>query len=135
MLFKDIVGQEKLKKRLIQTVNEGRISHAQLFLGKSGFGTLPLAIAYVQFINCTDKQKEDSCGKCNSCLKLNKLSHPDVHFSFPVSTNSRVKTKPLSDDFLTSWREINLETPYFGLNDWHRKIDIEQKQSLIRFDP
>lgn len=131
MLFKEIIGQEKLKKRLIQTVKEGRISHAQLFLGKSGFGTLPLAIAYIQYINCTNKQEEDSCGICNSCLKLNKLSHPDVHFSFPVSTNSRVKTKPLSDDFIQSWREINLETPYFNLNDWHRKIDIEQKQSLI----
>lgn len=131
MLFKDIIGQEKLKKRLIQTVNEGRISHAQLFLGKSGFGTLPLAIAYIQYVNCTNKGERDSCGTCNSCLKLNKLSHPDVHFSFPVSTNSRVKTKPLSDDFLQSWREINLDSPYFDLNDWHRKIEIEQKQSLI----
>jgi len=131
MLFKEVVGQQKLKKKLIQTVKEGRVSHAQLFIGKSGFGTLPLAIAYVQYINCSNKEEFDSCGTCNSCLKINKLSHPDIHFSFPVSTNTRVKTKPISNDFLQDWRELNTEDPYFDLSDWHQKINIEQKQSLI----
>lgn len=131
MLFEEVVGQQALKKRLIQTVQEGRISHAQLFLGRSGYGSLPLAIAYAQYINCTNKQPQDSCGTCSSCIKINKLSHPDLHFSFPVSTNKSVKTKPTSDDFISSWREINKEEPYFDLTSWHRKIEIEQKQSLI----
>lgn len=131
MQFKDIIGQEKLKERLVQTVNEGRISHAQLFVGKSGFGTLPLAIAYSQYISCTNKGETDSCGTCSSCIKFNKLAHPDLHFSFPVSTNASVKTKPTSNDFLNDWRELNLEKPYFDLDGWHKKIGIEQKQSLI----
>jgi DNA polymerase-3 subunit delta' len=131
MLFKDIVGQQNLKNRLIQTVNEGRISHAQLFVGKIGFGTLPLAIAYAQYITCKNKQEGDSCGACTSCIKFNKLAHPDLHFSFPVNTNSSVKAKPVSNDFMQDWRELNLQKTYFDLDDWHEKIDIVQKQSLI----
>lgn len=132
MLFKEIIGQESLKKQLIQTVHSGRISHAQLFLGKSGYGVLPLAIAYAQYIQCSDKQADDSCGKCPSCLKLNKLIHPDIHFSFPVNTSKRVTSKPKSDDFIQNWRNINIANKgYFDLTDWHREIEIETKQSLI----
>ena len=131
MYFKDIVGQSHLKSRLIQTVSEGRISHAQLFVGKSGYGSLPLAIAYAQFIACKNKQKEDSCGTCSSCIKFNKLVHPDLHFSFPVSTTGAIKAKPVSDDFIKEWRALNLEKPYFDLEEWHKTIGIEQKQSLI----
>lgn len=131
MHFKEIVGQQHLKNRLIQTVNEGRISHAQLFVGKSGYGTLPLAIAYAQFIACKNKSENDSCGTCTSCIKFNKLVHPDLHFSFPVSTVGGVKTKPVSDNFIADWRRLVLEKPYFDLEDWHKTIGIEQKQSLI----
>ena len=131
MRFKDIVGQQNLKNRLIQTVNEGRISHAQLFVGKSGFGSLSLAIAYAQFIACENKVDNDSCGTCSSCIKFNKLAHPDFHFSFPVSTTESVKSKPVSDNFIREWRELNLEKPYFDLEEWHRAIGIGQKQSLI----
>ncbi len=131
MHFKDIVGQSHLKSRLIQTVNAGRISHAQLFVGKSGYGSLPLAIAYAQFVACKNKQKEDSCGTCSSCIKFNKLVHPDLHFSFPVSTTSSIKAKPVSDDFIKDWRALNIENPYFDLEEWHKTIGIEQKQSLI----
>jgi len=131
MHFKDIVGQQNLKNRLIQTVNDGRISHAQLFVGKSGYGPLPLAIAYVQFIACKNKQEADSCGTCSSCIKFNKLVHPDLHFSFPVSTVGVVKTKPVSDDFIKEWRALNIEKHYFDLEEWHKRIGIEQKQSLI----
>lgn len=131
MLFQEIVGQDKLKKQLIKTVNDGRISHAQLFLGRSGTGTLPMAIAYSQFINCTNKQMNDSCGVCPSCLKMNKLTHPDVHFSYPFNTNDKIKSKALSKDFIIEWREIVLEKRYFNLTDWHQKINLEIKQSLI----
>ena len=131
MHFKDIVGQAILKNRLIQTVKEGRISHAQLFVGKSGYGTLPLAIAYAQFIACKNKEDADSCGTCSSCIKFNKLVHPDLHFSFPVTTVGAIKTKPVSDDFVQEWRKLILENPYFDLETWHKTIGIEQKQSLI----
>ena len=131
MLFQEVIGQENLKSNLIHTVRENRISHAQLFLGKCGHGGLPLALAYVQYINCLQAGETDACGKCNSCVKIQKLAHPDIHFAFPVSTNKEVKTKATSDDFINQWRSICLEKPYFNLTDWHQKIEIENKQSLI----
>lgn len=134
MLFKDIVGQEELKSRLIQLVNKGRISHAQLFLGKMGYGGLQLAIAYAQFISCENRGAEDSCGSCPSCLKFNKLSHPDLHFSFPFNKNEKVTDKlenVTSDLFISDWRSTVLEKPYLNIDDWHSAIDIDQKQSII----
>ena len=46
MFFRDVIGQEEIKQRLIQEVNEGRIPHAQLICGPEGVGKMPLAIAY-----------------------------------------------------------------------------------------
>ncbi|MEG2514136.1 MAG: DNA polymerase III subunit delta, partial [Bacteroidaceae bacterium] len=84
MLFKDIIGQEETKRRLIQEVNEGRIPHAQLFCGPEGVGKLPLAIAYARYLCCSNKNETDACGVCPSCVKFNKLAHPDLHFVFPI---------------------------------------------------
>lgn len=83
MLFKEIPGQHNLKKALIETVKRNRVSHAQMFLGPEGSGKLALAIAYAQYINCHNRTDEDSCGTCPSCVKYNKLAHPDLHFVFP----------------------------------------------------
>jgi DNA polymerase-3 subunit delta' len=132
MYFKDVIGQEEIKKKLIQTVIDGRISHAQLFAGPEGSGNLALALAYAQFISCTDKHEEDSCGTCPSCNKYLKLIHPDLHFVFPVNTTEAVtKKEPVSDDFIYNWREMLLEDPYPTLLGWYEKIGIENKQGII----
>ncbi len=135
MLFSEIIGQEKIKERLLQTVIENRVSHAQLFFGGEGRGKLSIAIAYSQFVNCRDQEKfirKDSCGLCPSCIKYNKLIHPDLHFVFPVAANKEVKEKPLSQNFMAQWREMLLENHYFvSLNDWYDKINIERKQAGI----
>lgn len=130
MQFKEIIGQEKIKSQLIQTVSEGRISHAQLFTGPGGTGKLPLAIAYAQYLNCEDRQDGDSCGTCNSCRKYQKLSHPDLHFVFPVKKASETKPEN-SDDYLKKWRESLLENPYISPKKWYEKLDLENKQGII----
>ena len=86
MQFKEIIGQEEIIRQLVHGVEGGRISHAQLFVGGEGVGALPLAIAYAQYLNCTDRHDGDSCGVCPSCRQLAQLAHPDVHFVFPVNT-------------------------------------------------
>lgn len=135
MLFKDIVGQEKLKRQLVDMVKGGRISHAQLLLGKVGYGGLPLAIAYAQYISCQDKAEEDSCGKCSSCLKFAKLVHPDLHFSFPFNKNKTEKSASItSDNFIIEWREAVLGNPYLDLGEWQNKIDIDNKQAIINVE-
>lgn len=133
MLFKDVVGQEEIKRKLIQTVKEGRISHAQLFLGEAGYGTLPLAVAYAQYVSCQNRGDDDSCGVCPSCHKYQKLIHPDLHFVFPVNSTKTITSdkKPVSDHFINDWRQQLLSNPYFSEQDWYETIGIENKQGNI----
>jgi DNA polymerase-3 subunit delta' len=131
MLLKDVIGQQKIKEQLIKTVKEQRISHSQLFLGPEGSGNLALAIAYAQYICCTNKEDGESCNACPSCTKYQKLIHPDLHFVFPVNTTNEITDKPVSDDFIGKWREIITENPYLNLNQWYDVIGIENKQGLI----
>ena len=135
MQFSKIIGQQTIKNKLIQTVKDNRISHAQLFLGPEGCGKLGLAIAYAQFINCTGRNSEsdDSCGVCASCRKYQKLAHPDLHFIYPTSTTKEVPEKPSSKDFIGNWRSLLLdnEGAYIKLIQWYNTIGIENKQGII----
>ena len=74
MLFKDILGEKKVKTQLISSVQNNRISHAQLFIGPEGNNKLALALAYAQYINCEQKLADDSCGSCSSCIKYKTFS-------------------------------------------------------------
>jgi len=130
MFFKDVVGQDETKKRLIRSVNEERISHAQLFSGPEGTGKLAMAIAYAQYISCHTRTDIDSCGVCPSCHKYQKLAHPDLHFVFPVFNTPKIKN-PVSDDFLPEWREIIADSPYFTLSQWLNHINAGNAQGLI----
>jgi DNA polymerase-3 subunit delta' len=117
---------------LIQSVKDSRVSHAQLFLGPEGSGKMPLALAYAQYINCTNRSESDSCGVCPSCKKFMSLTHPDLHFVFPTATNKDVKKDPESDLFLNDWREYLTDCQgYADLSDWLNKLDIENKQGII----
>ena len=132
MLFSEIVGHDDLKKRLIQSVNENRVAHAQLFVGTEGSGKMVLAIAYAQYINCQNRTESDSCGVCPSCKKYMSLSHPDLHFIFPTATNKSVKKDSESDLFLAEWREYFSDCQgYVNLSEWFDKLDIENKQGII----
>ena len=131
MLFKEVLGQEKLKELLMHCVLEDRIPHAQLFLGPKGSANLALALAFAQYVACKNKQQDDSCGTCTSCVKHLKFIHPDLHFVFPVATTYHVKSKPVSKNFLSEWRSLLDENPYFSLFDWLKHIGVENKQGLI----
>lgn len=140
--FKEITGQNEIKRRLIQTVHEQRVSHAQLFHGPEGSRKLAIAIAYAQFINCRNKTFDphspaggDACGTCPSCVKFSKLIHPDLHFIFPVATTKEVEKDPMSKDFLKIWRETLLGNDFrLGLNDWYKTAGFEKKQGIINAD-
>jgi len=133
MLFKDVIGQQEVKDRLIRSVNENRVGHALLFLGLEGSGHLALALAFAQYLVCENRNGEDSCGKCPACIKMNKLVHPDVTFSYPVTTREKVKN-PKSVDFVSEWRKAVLENPYLGYNEWITELDSENKQGNISVD-
>ena len=128
MLFREIIGQEQTKNQLRRAVLEGRVPHAQLFTGISGIGKLQLALAYAQYLNCPNRTEEDSCGICPTCLQMQHLQHPDLHFVFPIVKTDAGDT---CDAFLEPWREIILNQHYFDLEDWHRALGVETKQSMI----
>ena len=126
MLFKDIIGNNAVKNKLTEAVKNNRISHAQLFLGKSGSSKLALALAYSQYLNCENKTKNESCGSCSSCLKFSNLSHPDLHLIFPVLKVNGIKN-PTSDSFVNKWRELVLSNQYISINDWIDSFGAENK--------
>ena len=126
MRFADITGQKELKEHLVRSIESGRISHAQLFTGAAGAGTLPLAIAYVQYLNCSNRHNGDSCGECPSCRKIAALAHPDLHFVFPVNKQGKKSGEVVrSDDFIEDWREIVESTGgYFSAQEWFDRLDL-----------
>lgn len=129
MKFKEVIGHESIKKHLINMVKEGRISHAQIFAGPEGIGKLNMALAFAQYLNCQNKQEDDSCGVCPSCVKYAKLVHPDLHFVYPVVKSASNKN-PVSDTYLKEWRKIILEKRYFNLSQWYTFLDSD-KQGMI----
>src|SRR6056297_1177495 len=98
MLFKEVIGHKHIKEHLTSMVRENRVSHAMLFTGANGFGTMPMALAYAQYVNCLNPGADDACGECSSCKKMARLIHPDFHFVFPVI--KRNNPKPVCNDYL-----------------------------------
>ena len=138
----------------MQLVQQNRLSHALLFLGKEGSGALSMALAFAQYIVCEKvngkntagaapslfEENEplpeakpllkDSCGECAACIKAAKFIHPDIHFSFPVIP-SKGGDKPISSDYIKEWRAFITQYPYGNIFDWLQFLNAENKQGNI----
>lgn len=134
MLFKNVLGLEHIKNHLVTTAETGRVAHAQLFVGSEGSGVLPMALAYAQYLLCGNAGGENEGGNMACNTKCQSLTHPDLHFAFPVSNSDKVKSHAVSDHFLDEWRQFVKEQPYGNLFDWYRLIGIEKKQGQIGVD-
>jgi len=154
MQFKEIIGQDDIKKQLVDMVQQNRLSHALLFLGKEGNGSLQLAIALAQYLTCEVINKNvpgstgslfkerssqnsearspgaDSCDICASCIKARQLIHPDIHFSYPVVTK-KTGSPPISADYISEWRRFIKTHSYGNVYDWLQFIGAENKQGNI----
>ncbi|MBS1495988.1 MAG: hypothetical protein JSU03_01620 [Bacteroidetes bacterium] len=155
MQFSQVIGQKDLKLHLTQMIQQNRLSHALLLLGKEGTGALALALALAQYTVCekvngkstaipagpslfdepepqaaSAEPLADSCGKCPACIKASQLIHPDIHFCYPVITKKNTD-KPISTDFINEWRQFILKNPYANSYDWLQFIDAENKQGNI----
>jgi DNA polymerase III subunit delta' len=121
LLFKDIIGLQETKQTLVSSVQRSHVAHAQLFHGKNGAAVLPMALAYATFINCEDKQADDACGQCASCLKIKKLAHPDFFHIFPTAG-----AKMTTETLMPKWRKFIADTPHGTMTDWLASIDGKQ---------
>lgn len=136
MRFADIPGLTDIKQVLRQAVRRQHVAHAQLFRGAEGSGALALALAYAAYLNCENRQPEDSCGQCPNCRKIDRLVHPDLNFILPVTTTKAVSKEALSHKFVNDWRSFLLNDGglYQGLNDWMQHIGADNKQGSISKD-
>lgn len=134
MLFSDVLGQTHIKNHLTTSVDAGRIAHAQLFVGPEGSGTLPMALAYAQYILCSNSNGENIGGNESCNIKFKNFSHPDLHFAFPVTTSDKVKSKPVSSFYLEEWRQLLDQQPYGNLFDWYKLLGVDNKQGQIGVD-
>lgn len=149
MQFQEVIGQLKAKESLAEMVNSNRLSHALFFLAKEGTGGLPMALAFSQYLVCEKVGQSlqpagpslfgepeekpvltDSCGICPACQKAKGLVHPDIHYSFPVIPK-KDGHKPVSNDYITEWREFVSRFPYGNAFDWLQFINAENKQGNI----
>ena len=128
MRFADIIGQKQIKEYLVRSVESGRISHAQLFTGACGAGTLPLAVAYAQYIHCRNRKDGDSCGECPSCRQIEQLAHPDLHFVFPVNKQGKKSGEVVistAREFVELWRDMFAKTGgYFSPRQWFDTLNL-----------
>lgn len=130
MDFSQIIGHEHIKSHLKTTLNNGRVAHAQLFAGLTGSGLLPLALAYAREILCSQHEK-DSEAYIRCANNVSNLTHPDLHFAFPVNTNDTVKQNPVSSSFSEEWRDFVTKNPYGSMFNWFQILGIENKQGNI----
>lgn len=130
MNFAQIPGQAEIKTKLIRSVHEERVSHAQLFTGPEGCGSMALALAYARCVSCENRSANDSCGSCKSCVKYEKMIHPDLHFVFPVIKGKKA-TDPVSDNYMEEWRDFVKRSPYFTVNEWFDSIEVGNAQGMI----
>lgn len=130
MLFRDVIGHDLVKQELQRSFVSGKISHCQLISGPDGSGALPLAVAYARQVLCNGfAEKSESCN-----LKVSELKHPDLHFVYPVANNHEVKSKAISSNFISNWREFLSKSPYGNLFDWYTTLGIDNKQGKIGKD-
>ncbi len=130
MNFSQIPGQKETIEKLLKSVHEERVSHAQIFAGPEGCGSMALALAYARYISCENRSETDSCGTCKSCIKYEKLIHPDLHFVFPVIKGKKAND-PVSDNYIEEWRGFVRASPYFTLNNWLNTIEVGNAQGMI----
>jgi DNA polymerase-3 subunit delta' len=128
--FREVIGQNAIKERLIHAVRDNRVSHAQLFYGPEGSGNLALALAYAQYLSCPGRTEKDSCGVCSSCRKIQNLQHADLNFSYPFVASKASKVNTAADVSQT-WIDAVKKTPYLNLEYWLQQLDAENKQPLI----
>jgi DNA polymerase-3 subunit delta' len=126
MRFRDIVGNENVKSDLHRIADADKIPHALLFLGPKGSAKLGMALAFINYLACENKQDSEPCGQCSHCTKSFKFVHPDIHFSFPVIGSDKT-----SNHFLVEWRSFLSKSVYGDINQWMESIGADNKQANI----
>ena len=133
MPFSEILGHKEIIANLRNMIDSGRMPHAVLFSEKAGYGALPIALSTLEYMFCKGEKGESSCGTCNNCLKVSRLVHPDIHFTFPINVSTKIggDKRGEVEQFYPLWRELVKENPYFGEQQMYKAFGIENKLGTI----
>ena len=120
MTFSEVIGQQDIKGQLVQMVKENRLPHAIMFCGPQGSGKMAMALAFASYL-------------LGESAMIKKWEHPDLHFTFPVfkPTGTTSDYRPTSDDFVHDWRSMLLESSYFTVDRWLKRIKVGNQQAII----
>ena len=77
MAFKDIAGNDGVKRILRLALERGRVPGSLVFGGPAGVGKTAMALTLAKALNCRTLTA-DSCDACPSCRAIDAGKHPDV---------------------------------------------------------
>ncbi|TWI81473.1 DNA polymerase-3 subunit delta' [Lacibacter cauensis] len=143
MQFSHIIGQQSVVQQLKEMVDNNRLSHALLFIGKEGSGGLPLALAFSSYVVSQSEKNKPvattaglfgdepvAAATSHGAELAEQYIHPDIHYSYPVIPR-KSGDKPISVDYVSEWREFIKQYPYGNVYDWLQFIGAENKQGNI----
>ena len=125
MYFKNIIGQDKIKKTIHEMCENMYVPHCQLFIDKIGYGGLGLALYYCLQLIYGKKNLERHLLKGSDIKTL--LQNPDLKFIYPIYSN---KNK-VSSDYLKEWLFFIEKNVYGSYGDWLKEIGDENKEGII----
>lgn len=130
MKFSEVIGQEEVKQRLQQMVSEDRLPHAIMLCGPQGVGKLALAVSFGCYLLAP---QSDTQGQQKEHPMLQKLEHPDLHFTYPTVKLPSMGSDhmPVSDDFAREWHQLIMQGPYFSMDQWMTAMGAENQQAII----
>ena len=130
--FKDIIGQDLIKKHFITAIATGNVSHAYILSGEEGMGKRTLAEAFALSLMCQDRHGGEPCGQCHACKQVLSGNHPDVIYV--------THEKPASIGVDDVRRQINDTVsikPYSGgyklyIVDEAQKMTVQAQNALLK---
>lgn len=88
MSFENIIGNDKIKQELQETVKNNAISHSYMFVGQEGIGKKLFAKELAKMELCLKDNK--ACNQCGSCIKFNSENNPDFVLLEPDGNSIKI---------------------------------------------
>jgi DNA polymerase-3 subunit delta' len=127
--LKEILKQEPAVNLLTLALKKNRLSHAYLFTGPKGVGKETTAWAFIFHLFC-EKDRENPCGECRACKKIEKEIHPDIQIIYPEKKEITIGQIRETINFL---RYRPLESQYkVILMKEAEKMNLEAGNALLK---